>query len=207
MQYVECKTQADLDRALAQPDVIPILIGKGTFSIRTNATVEARGSSSPSGSVGKFAALVASKHDKAKLKISGALILETPEIKTGADWCDYYGVTVKRGIATLYKAVGGNFESSYRTEFLYTPGTKPSAPDWDGGQAECGGGLHFSPSPGLALQFSDGPRFVACPVKVNEIVVHKNAMYPNKIKAPRVYGAIYEVDVNGEPVAEEAKAA
>jgi hypothetical protein len=40
-------------------------------------------------------------------------------------------------------------------------------------------------------------------VKVSEIVVHENAEYPTKVKAPRVYKPCYEVDRYGNPI--EAK--
>jgi hypothetical protein len=168
------------------------------------------GSSAPHGTVGKYAAIVAQAHDRATIDIPGAVILKTPEIRTAADWCDYYGVTVKRGVATLFKAVDDDYSTNNarRKNISYAPGEKPAAPDWDGGVAECGGGLHFSPHPMLALEFNqDATRFVACPVKVAEIVVHPDALYPNKVKAPRVCAAIYEVDRDGEPLPAEAKAA
>ena len=53
----------------------------------------------------------------------------------------------------------------------------------------------------LALEFNaTAARFVACPVKLSEIVVHKNAQYPNKVKAPRICAPVYEVDLDGERI-------
>jgi hypothetical protein len=153
-------------------------------------------SSSPTGTVGKFAACIVSKHDRAKVNIPGAVILKRPVIETAQDWCDYYGSEIKRGIATLYKGVDDDFATSNSRSvgIFYKPGAKPKAPDWDGGVKECGGGLHFWPRP----HFAEGCRhIVACPVKLAEIVVHKNASMPEKVKAPRVCGAIYEVDRDG----------
>ena len=124
-------------------------------------------------------------------------------IKTVEDWCEYHGVVANRGMVTLYKAVDDDYatEHSRRAGIFYKPGNKPKAPDWDGGVAECGGGLHFCPSPSLARGFNESAtRYVACPVKASEIVVHENAQYPQKVKAPRVAGAIYEVDAFGEKV-------
>src|SRR5574341_50999 len=66
---------------------------------------------------------------------------------TPAEWCDYYGVAVVNGVATVFKAVGDDYRSPRGAD--YTPGTTPVAPDWDGGIAECGGGLHFSPTPAM----------------------------------------------------------
>jgi hypothetical protein len=125
--------------------------------------------------------------------------LEPPDISTPAKWCAYYGVTVKRGVATLYKALADDFSASHGMS--YVPGSKPSAPDWDGGACECGGGLHFSPTPGHALEFApEAKRFVACPVKLADIVVHPAGTYPQKIKAPGVCGPVVEVDRDGKPI-------
>ena len=84
---------------------------------------------------------------------------------------------------------------------IHKPGSTPSAPDWDGGKEECGYGLHFSPLPFLAVKFDPSARkYVACPVLVSEIVVHENAAYPDKVKAPRVYQPTWEVDIDGNPI-------
>ena len=109
-----------------------------------------------------------------------------------------------RDFELKFKAVGDDWCSTNRTpagkRISYKPGTKPKAPDWDGGGAECGGGLHFSPSPHHALEFNpEATRFVGCPVLVSEIVVHPNGVYPSKVKAPRVYGKCFEVDLDGNP--------
>jgi len=184
-------------RVVAWDSSSPTVVAVGSSSPR----VEAWESSSPRGSVGKYAAVIASKSKRATLNIPGAVILTPPAITTAADWCDYYGVTVKRGIAILCKAVDDDYatEHSRRAGIFYTPGSKPEAPDWDGGLAECGGGLHFSPHPLLAMDFvRDATRFVACPVKLAEIVVHPSGHYPDKVKAPRVCGKVYEVDRDGQ---------
>jgi len=108
-------------------------------------------------------------------------------------------VTVKRGVVTLFKVLDGNFGASHG--MTYTPGSEPTASDWDDGVKECGGGLHFSPTPGHALEFAPkAKRFVACPVKLADIVVHPNGTYPQKIKAPGVCGPVVEVDRLGDPV-------
>lgn len=77
----------------------------------------------------------------------------------------------------------------------------PEAKDWDGGVAECGGGLHFCPSVDYAKGFdSQATRFIACPVRVADIKVHKSASYPHKIKAPRVCKPCWEVDRYGKKI-------
>lgn len=150
-----------------------------------------------SGSVGRHARLVATKHGEATLAIEGAVVLEPPPIERADQWCEYHGVEVADGVATLYKAVDHEYRTG-QTGFRYLPGSTPEAFDWDGGEAECGGGLHFAPHPALALQwFPAATRFVACPVRVSEIAVHHSADYPQKVKAPRVCGPVYEVDGDG----------
>ncbi|MFO0919463.1 MAG: hypothetical protein U0872_14280 [Planctomycetaceae bacterium] len=72
----------------------------------------------------------------------------------------------------------------------YTPGSVPVAPDWDGGEKECGGGLHFSPHPVMTEEFiSDPKRFCACPVLLSDIAVHPDGYSPQKVKGPRLLRA------------------
>ena len=134
-----------------------------------------------------------------KVKSIGGVKIKLPVIKTAKQWCEFYGVPIKVGVAVLFKTVRDDYKSSH--DFLYQPGTTPEAPDWDGGESECGGGLHFSPTPAHALAFDNqGKKFIACPVLVKEIKVHTHAVYPAKVKAPRVYKPCYEVDINGKAV-------
>jgi hypothetical protein len=138
------------------------------------------------------------KHSKFT-KIDGGVLIELPTIRTAEQWCEFHGVEVVDGVATLFKAVTDKFSSGYG--FSYKPGTTPKAPDWDGGKAECGGGLHFSPRPAQALQFMpEAKRFVACPVKLDEIAVHENAVYPDKVKAPGCCAPVRECDIDGNKV-------
>jgi hypothetical protein len=126
------------------------------------------------------------------------------QIRTAEAWCDYYGIPVVDGVATLYKALHEDFRSPH--DFSYRPGTSPEADDWDGGQEECGGGLHFSPSPIAAAEFlADARRFVACPVALADMrPPADDDDYPQKVKARRVCGPIIEVDRYGRPVTSEA---
>ena len=134
-----------------------------------------------------------------RVKCKGGVQIKIPEILTGKDWCDFYGVEIKRGIAVLFKGTDENYHT--QKGVYYKPGTKPQAPDWDGGKAECGGGLHFSPCASGTLRFApSAKKFVACPVRVKDIVVHKNAKYPDKVKAKGVWAPVWEVDQNGKKV-------
>jgi hypothetical protein len=133
-------------------------------------------------------------------RCKGGVQIKIPDILTAKEWCDYYGVAAKRGIVILFKGTDENFHT--QKSVYYKPGTIPRAPDWDGGKAECGGGLHFSPCVSGTLRFkSDAKKFVACPVRVKDIVVHKDAQFPDKIKAEKCCAPVWEVNRDGETVA------
>jgi hypothetical protein len=129
-------------------------------------------------------------------KVSGKNIITVQPIASLQEWFDEYGLAAVDGVVTLFKSVNVDYTSSHNY-FAYTPGTVPIAPDWDGGVKECGGGLHLCPTPGHALQFQDGPKFVACPVRVEDIAFHQNADYPTKVKAKGCCGPVWECDING----------
>lgn len=141
MKEIYVNTQAELDKALKDRVEGDVVICRGTalFQIRDSSQVTACDSSQVTAT--KFVAITI--HSKSA-KISGGVKIKLPAIKTAKQWCEFYGVAVKAGVAILFKAVRGDYKSS--KGFLYQPGTAPEAPDWDEGKAECGGGLHFSPS-------------------------------------------------------------
>jgi hypothetical protein len=144
----------------------------------------------------KFVAVTV--HGKS-VKRTGGVLIRVPLIRTPKQWCEFYGVSVKGGVALVFKAVNDDYHSPHGAN--YAPGETPVAKDWDGGRLECGYGLHFSPRPSAALAFyPDAKRFMACPVLLKEIVVHPDGTYPEKVKAPRVYRPCYEVDIDGNPV-------
>jgi hypothetical protein len=131
--------------------------------------------------------------------VSAAAVTDTIRPTNPEEWCAYYGVPVRDGVATLYKAVDDDFESYHGTS--YRPGSQPSAPDWDGGEKEFGGGLHFSPRPTFALAGpADEVRFVACPVRLDDIAFRPDARYLNQVKAKGVCAPVYEVHEDGTAV-------
>jgi hypothetical protein len=136
-----------------------------------------------------------------RVPIEGGLVVVEPDVLTPEDWCAYHGVVVKDGIAILYKAVRDGYRSQHG--FLYPPGHGCECTDWDGGRAECGGGLHFCPSPLTAKSFnSDATRFLACPVALADMRSPRDGdRYRIKMKARRVVGPIVEVDEDGNPLA------
>ena len=135
-------------------------------------------------------------HGKAKT-LKGGKHTQAFKPKTPKEWCEHYGVDVTKGVAVLYKALNADFISP--RGMSYAPGTIPIAPDWDGGKAECGGGLHFSPHPKMALAFNPGAKlFAACPVKLTDIAVHPDGDYPEKVKASKCCASVWQVDRNGK---------
>ena len=122
-----------------------------------------------------------------------------PPVLSPSDWCERYDIPVVDGVVTLYKYVNSDFKSFRGGD--YTPGTIPVASDWDGGKQECGGGLHFCPTPGHARGYQNGAKYVACPVSLADIAVHPDPQYPDKIKARGCCAPVYEVDMYGKPVA------
>jgi hypothetical protein len=133
-------------------------------------------------------------------KIDGDGFVTRVDRSTPEKWCEYYGVEIEDGIALIYKAVRNNYVS--KRGMSYAPGTCPEAPDWDGPARECGGGLHFSPCPSMARTFDEeATRYLACPVRLDETVVHPDGAYPDKCKAKRVALPCWEVELDGTPVA------
>ena len=132
--------------------------------------------------------------------ISGGVVLVQPELATTEDWCAYHGVAVKDGVAVLYKGVRDNYHSAH--DCLYAPGSVPISADWDGGDKECGGGLHFCPFPAACFRYDEqATRFVACPVALADMrTPRSDDQYPDKIKARGCCGPVYEVDRYGKAV-------
>jgi hypothetical protein len=161
--------------------------------------------------VAKCAATVSVVIRGTKASVTGTKRVQRIKIQTPADWCAYYGVEVERGIATLYKAVKGEADYPFQSwgisdrtgqRVTYTPGTEAVAGDWDGAARECGGGLHFSPSPQMALEFARDTqrcKFVACAVALKDIVVHPDGEYPQKVKAEKCR-VLYECDRRGRKI-------
>ena len=126
-------------------------------------------------------------------------VIEAMSPGTIEEWLDRYEITpTTDGIVTLFKAVDDAFQSPRGGD--YTPGSTPVAPDWDEGASECGGGLHFSPTPHHALSFNaDAVRFVACPVAVADIRPPQVAdVFPAKVKARGCSGPVRECSITGE---------
>ena len=159
--------------------------------------------------------------------VTGGVVVALPVVETVEAWCEWNEVEVatatedgkatlggrtltglppKQRVALLYKGVNESFQSS--REYSYQPGTTPVADDWDDGQEECGGGLHFCAAPAETLLFISGggsieTRFLACPVALDDIRNPKPTdRFPNKVKARGLIAPCWEVDIDGNPIAE-----
>jgi hypothetical protein len=214
-------TQAELYRAIADKvDWIDIRspagvwlevtdCGSSTVTAYDSSTVTACGSSTVracgSSTVTAYdsstvtaAALVAVHLHSARVSLKGGVVLDHTKVNDfdGAQWCEYHGVEVKRGIATVYKAVNDQWTTDRGTD--YSPGSKPSCDDFTDEDC-CGGGLHFGPTPAHALAYLDSAtKFLACGVRVSEIRPITGGTA--KCKVPRVVRACVQVDINGKAV-------
>ena len=186
MACTEVSTQSEFQAAIGRGDCVHVHQGNWTASGSAQVTASR---------------YVAVTTHGTRVRVVGGFVIETPLLDTAEKWCEFHGVEVKRGIAILFKAVEDDWRGSHKTAVTYKPGSVPKAPDWDGGVVECGGGLHFSPRPVMALQFCpEATKYVACPVRLSEIVMHPNGQYPEKVKAPGCCGKVYEVNIDGERI-------
>jgi hypothetical protein len=170
--------------------------GSSTVHASGSSTVHASGSSTVRAR--KFNSVTI--HGQ-KVHASGGVQIHIPDNFTAREWCDFYGVEIKKRIAILYKGLDADYstDNARSRGLIYNPGTTPIAPDWDGGKAECGGGIHLSPTPRYTLDFNSGAKvFMAFPVKLSQIKPYKNAHYPTKVKVETVCAPIYEVDIDGK---------
>ena len=168
--------------------------GSSTVRAYGPSTVTACGSSTVTATP-----LVAVQLHHSTVNVQGGVILDHTHIAEmdGAAWCEYHGVEVKRGIATLYKAVNDKWTTDRGTD--YPPGSKPSCDDWND-RPVCGGGLHFGPTPVHALAYHvSASRYVAVGVRVADLVPIYERNETAKCKAPRVVRACVEVDISGKP--------
>ena len=158
-----------------------------------SATVRAYGSATV-----RATPAVAVHLHSASVRVDGGVVIDVSKPLTDPrEWCEHHGVTVsKAGVATLYKAVRGDYMSSWGA--AYKPGTKPSADDWRDDTA-CGGGLHFSPTPWQASAYDrEATRWLKVGVRVDDLRPIPGGAA--KCKAPRVLRACVEVDIDGNEV-------
>jgi hypothetical protein len=123
--------------------------------------------------------------------------VDLTDLKT---WCEYQGIEVDGKTAYLYKAVDDNWTTE--KGFDYSPGSTPVAPDFNR-RNECGGGLHFGPTPAHALAYNPrATRFVRVGVALSDLVPITGSTA--KAKAKKVTDPCVEVDIHMRPVERES---
>lgn len=166
-----------------------VAVGSSRVVAGDSSHVEARDSSHVEAS--KYVAI--HLHSK-RATTSGGVVIDVADIDTNkvSDFIDYHGVTVKDGVATVYKAVDDDLKSGYG--FAYPVGETVEAHDWDAAQS-FGGGLHFGNRPTVArAYFEDATRFLECEVPIEGLIA-----LGDKVKS-RTAHVVREVDIYGEAV-------
>ena len=213
---VEVRSQAEFDACIKASNIAVVIdcsvVARGNSSVVAwgNSSVEAWGNVfirwfSALKIKASFAVIIGNMGEPDGT-LEGGRVLDCKFPTTPAEWCDHYGVEVKGGVATLYKGVNNEFMSD--RGYCYTPGTVPVAPDWDGGECECGGGLHYSPTPQMTLEFaSSATKWVACPVALSDMRSPRQGDdYHSKIKARGSCAPVWEVTRKGVRVELGARA-
>ena len=104
-----------------------------------------------------------------------------------------HGLATVPGAVIMFKAVHDDLQSDHGTKYI--PGLTATAKDYRPTR-ECGAGLHFSPTPANALNYtSHGARFLACAVDRKTMII-----LGDKVKA-RSCRVLHEVDQNGRKLA------
>ena len=218
-------TQAELDSALADPAVDLVIIDsphgvwlRVTSNGANSATVTAYGSStvraSGSATVTAWGSATVRAYGSATVRatpwvaihlhsacatVTGGHIIDVAalDLTDPATWCAYHGVPITDGVATLCKAVNDTWTTDRGVD--YSPGSLPEAADWRDNH-ECGGGLHFSPTPAQARDYyREATRYVAVGVRLDELSPILGST--PKAKARRVVVACREVTIDGTEVA------
>ena len=157
------------------------VVARGNSSVvaRGNSSVEAwensilRSLSDDSNITASHNSVIILQECKPSVKISGhATLVNTTQTKhTINTFNEMHGNGSDEII--LFKSVRpDNNKDFYTNTIEYKVGATVSCPDFDPStDRECGGGLHLSPSPGLALSYNKG-RVLKCSVKLKDISVY-----------------------------------
>ena len=135
-----------------------------------------------------------------RVTLSGGVVIDCTaiDLHDPQPWCDYHGVKVTDGIATLYKALDADLKAGHTyTVTKYTPGRKVSCKDWRDDN-ECGGGLHLGPTTSNATAYmADAARWVAVEVPIADLRPILGSTAKCKVKACKV---VAEVNRWGAPL-------
>jgi hypothetical protein len=151
MEWKECKTQAEVDAAVAAGHGV-ILHGNSSADLYGNSRAVLYGSSS---AVLRDFATGYVLSDRAKIRAGSRATVIRPDYPTDpAAWAAMKLIPVKRGRMTLWKTTDMDGLSFHDRETAYTVGKTTTAKDWDADYTgECGCGLHLADSPESARWF------------------------------------------------------
>ena len=99
---------------------------------------------------------------------------------------EVYPENVVDGEIILYKSVSPTNLTDFKTgKIKYEIGKTIDCPDFDPDKnRECGGGLHLSPTPELALNYNQG-KLLKCRVKVKDMVIYSKCI--TKVRCRKVF--------------------
>ena len=145
-----------------------------------------------------------------KPKIRGGIVIRAKIALTIRAWADSWGATIegkgKAASILLGKALDADMKSPHGLAYL--PGTTVTAPDWDKGQAECGGGLHACSLAGISRDkfYAGAKRYALLRVKLSDCrKPQASDEYPNKLKFRSCY-VVAECDEFNRPLKSDTKA-
>ena len=106
---------------------------------------------------------------------------------TKQTFLDIYKDSMTANSIILYKSVNPDTLCDFYTGKIKYEGTV-ICPDWeDNEQRECGGGLHLSPTPELALFYNKG-KVLKCKVNIEDFVVYSQNISKVRCKKVKVLG-------------------
>jgi hypothetical protein len=186
--------------------------GSATVEAYGSATVEAYGSATVRALYG--AKVTAGPHvavhlHSAQAIVEGGVVIDVTQLDLTdpSTWADHNGVNVSNdGVALLYKAVNDELVAgrSYGKPTVYALGETVACDDWEPTN-ECGGGLHLSPTAGMAKTYNESAtRFVEVAVPVADLRPIVGGTPKCKVASCKV---LREIDLFMRPVAAKATAA
>jgi hypothetical protein len=137
-----------------------------------------------------------------RVTLSGGVVIDmtTVDESDPQTWCDLHGVTVKRGVASLFKALDGELCAGHSyTTTKYEVGKRVTAADWRN-DGECGGGLHLGPTTSHATNYRTGAkRWVRVEVKVADLRPIVGGTAKCKVKSCKVVAEVDRWGVEVKP--------
>ena len=125
---------------------------------------------------------------------TASIIIQRPFIHSKESFLELYPPD-EHGMVTLYKVTQDNGTDYYTGRIRYSG--EVECPDWDDDtKRQCGGGLHLSPTPELALIYHHG-QVLVCKCHVDDLVVYPHDITKVRcrkvtvIDTAKLYGRLY----------------